>query len=526
MGLLVVSVVFTIYNRYVMIENTKLKAQTEMLKSEFNNIFSNTLRLMDLGLRGYALTGNEGLLSPYKDALRGNAANLRRIDSLLTIQKLDTTIRQFGKFKQELAVYLEHSEHMREVAQQGDKEEFVRLLDEDKGYDLYLVYAPINAGIIRYENSLIEQSQQNYERAMNRNVFFQIFLVLLGVPTLAFVMIRIKRETKERDELLRDFERNNRQYLFNPGTEEDRKVKAQEIIGNSIENLKQASSFIKNITSGNYAVEWEGITPKNDSLNKENVVGHLTGMRDEMKRVKKEDQERLWVTEGLAQFSEIVRNNQKSVDELTNAVVRYLTQYLKAQQGSLFVLNEDEGGEQYLLLASCFAFDKKKFVEKRIDMGSGLIGQACMDGNTVLLTEIPQRYISITSGLGEATPTCLLIVPMKYNEKVECLFEVASFTKFEPYQISFLEKAGEFVASAIFSVRSNEHTGNLLKAAQENSEMMRSQEEEMRQNMEELQATQEEMARKESESARILEECRANEKVLKRKLDEFQKQRN
>jgi transcriptional regulator with GAF, ATPase, and Fis domain len=354
-------------------------------------------------------------------------------------------------------------------------------------------------------------------------VFFQIFLVLLGVPTITLVLVRIRREARERDELLRDFERNNRQYLFNPGTEEDRKVKAQEIIGNSIENLKHASSFIKNITSGNYAVEWSGINEKNAALNKENVVGHLMSMRDEMKRVKKEDQERLWATEGLAQFSEIVRNNQNSVSELTNAVVRFLTQYLKAQQGSLFVLNEDEGGEVYLSLASCFAFDKKKFIEKKIDLGSGLIGQACIDGNTILLTEIPQRYVSITSGLGEATPNCLLIVPMKYNEKVECAFEIASFSKFEQYQISFLEKAGEFVASAIYSVRSTEHTSNLLKAAQENTEMMRSQEEEMRQNMEELQATQEEMARKESESARILEECRANEKILKKKLEELQK---
>jgi CHASE3 domain sensor protein len=520
--LLVAGLLMAGYNRHVMIENTALKQQTEMVKQEFGSIFGNTLRLIDLGLRGYALTKSDGLLNPFNNALRDNETNLRRIDSLLTVQGLDTTKAQFAAFKTKLYAYLEHSKHMKQLAEEDNMDEFVRLLNMDKGFDLWQAFAPINASVMAYEDSLIAQSQRNYERAMNRNVIFQALLVLIGIPSLLFVMSRIRREASQRSALLKQFEESNWQYLFNPGNTEERKVDATLIISESITNLKEASNFIKHITQGNYGVTWTGMSAQNEALNKENLAGHLQRMRDEMKRVKQEDQQRLWATEGLAQFSELVRNNQNSVTALCDGVVRFLTQYLKAQQGSLFVIEKDDDGTEYLALTACFAFEKKKYVEKRIELGSGILGQACLEGSSVLLKEIPSGYVHITSGLGEATPTNLLIVPMKYNDKVECMYEVASFRSFEAHEVAFLEKAGEFVASSIFNVKSNEHTTSLLRAAQENTEMLRSQEEEMRQNMEELQATQEEMARKESESSRILEECRENEKVLQSRLRQIE----
>ena len=76
---------------------------------------------------------------------------------------------------------------------------------------------------------------------------------------------------------------------------------------------------------------------------------------------------------------------------------------MEAQQGGVFLLQEEED-DQYLELVACYAFDKKKFVEKRIDIGEGMIGQAFMERNTVVLKEVPKGYTHITSGLGEATP--------------------------------------------------------------------------------------------------------------------------
>ena len=108
--------------------------------------------------------------------------------------------------------------------------------------------------------------------------------------------------------------------------------------------------------------------------------------------------------------------------------------------------------------------------------------------------------------MGKATPTSLLIVPLKVNETVEGVLELAGFAEFEEYKITFLVKLGEVVASFIQNERVMQQTKYLLDQAQEQSEEMRAQEEEMRQNMEELQATQEEMHRKEKEyQSRIYE---------------------
>jgi GAF domain-containing protein len=251
-------------------------------------------------------------------------------------------------------------------------------------------------------------------------------------------------------------------------------------------------------------VKWEGLNAANEELNKTSLAGRLTNMRERLEQMKREEERRLWNNEGLTRFSEIVRNHQNNLTELTNEVIRFLTKYLGAQQGGLFVLRE-EGTESYLELTACYAFDRKKFMERRVEIGVGLIGQVYLEGETTLLTKLPQGYTYITSGMGEATPACLVIVPMKYNDKTEAIIEIASLEKIADYQVSFLEKAGEFIASALQGVRTTEKMQELLSTSQRQTEEMRATEEELRQNLEELQATQEAMVRKQEELNRMRE---------------------
>ena len=82
-----------------------------------------------------------------------------------------------------------------------------------------------------------------------------------------------------------------------------------------------------------------------------------------------------------------------------NKAIRFITKYMEAQQGAVFLLQEEED-EQFLELVACYAFDKKKFVEKRVDIGEGLIGQAFLERGTVVLKDVPKGYTHITSGSG------------------------------------------------------------------------------------------------------------------------------
>ncbi|MDO1445781.1 GAF domain-containing protein [Rhodocytophaga aerolata] len=507
--LIVISAVFSYYNEYIIARNEEVKQQAESIMQQTQNLAQIT-RSIDVSLRGYALMKEDRFLFlSVEEARQTNQRNLATVDSLLRLQGYDD-LELYASVKQGLHEYTDLYEQMIGLIRQDSMADFRQLLSEDRGKQFWKNYEQFTTRLYAYEDKLYQASKADYDAAMDRSKYTQIVLVLIGLPTLLFVLRKLRREESNRKMLLANLKENNQKYLFNPG--KATKQQEKEILEYSIENLKKAADFINQISEGNYQVEWQELTDENQSLNKDNLVGRLIGMREQMKKVKQEDEKRLWATEGINQFSENIRKHQHSLQELCYESLVFLLKYLHAQQGGLFVHRGEEGNDSYLELAACYAFDRKKFIQKRIEIGQGIVGQTYLEAETVLLTQLPQQYTTITSGLGDATPTCLLIVPMKYNDKVQAIIEIAGFHKYEPHEIAFVEKAGEFVASAIAAAQSTEMTQSLLNQFQQQAEQMRAQEEEMRQNMEELVATQEEMQRKEKEYLALLKGEAAEER--------------
>jgi|GEM_PF-6956620 transcriptional regulator with PAS, ATPase and Fis domain len=111
------------------------------------------------------------------------------------------------------------------------------------------------------------------------------------------------------------------------------------------------------------------------------------------------------------------------------------------------------------------------------------------------MTDVPSSYINITSGLGDAPPRSIMILPLKTEQQIVGILEIASFQEFEKHEQELLTELANRLGSVIESIKMQEKTQKLLEQSQEMTEQMQAQEEEMRQNMEELQATQEEMER-------------------------------
>jgi len=270
-------------------------------------------------------------------------------------------------------------------------------------------------------------------------------------------------------------------------------------INSMAEILQNATDFTTKIGEGKLDADYKGLDDDHDN----SLASSLLQMREKMKESAKADKERSWVNEGLAKFADILRNNNDNIEELSYQIISNLVKFMEANQGALFVLNEpdDENEESKIILESAYAYERRKRIKKEIAIGEGLVGQSVQEGDRIYLTEVPEDYVEIKSGLGETLPRCVLIVPLKINEEIKGVVEIASIKDIPEYKIDFVEKLGENIASTISNAKTNERTKKLLTESQEMTEQMRSQEEEMRQNMEEMEATQEEMGRAQTEMA-------------------------
>lgn len=239
--------------------------------------------------------------------------------------------------------------------------------------------------------------------------------------------------------------------------------------------------------------------------NQGEIASSLQGMKVNLKKASEIEKIQNWTASGLAEIGKILRKNYDTSADLYNEVLSYLIRYLKANQGSFFIVDEQNTNTQ-LELVACWAYNRKKFVQKTLNAGEGLVGQVYLERESIYMTHIPENYIKITSGLGEATPKNLLLFPLINNDQVQGVIEIASFNKIEDYQQDFLKQFADVMASEIVAEKVNTRTTKLLKQSQEQAEEMRAQEEELRQNMEEMQATQEEVQRKGKEIEKILAE--------------------
>lgn len=283
-------------------------------------------------------------------------------------------------------------------------------------------------------------------------------------------------------------------------------------------NLRDTAEFARQVGEGNLDHEIEMLSES------DHLRVALIEMKEKLKEAAKqqeekriEEEKRSWMNEGLAKLNEILRK-QDDVEELSYQILSYIINYMNANQGGLFIRNNEDQHNIILELKSFYAFNRRKYIKKTFELGEGLVGNCALEKQTIHLTEIPDQYIQITSGLGGANPHSLLLVPMKMEQEVLGVIEIASFNNFEKYQIDFLEQASLSIASSLNMAETNRRTSELLEKTQQQAEEMSAQEEEMRQNMEELQATQEESSRRAEESEMQIVEMQDTNDQLERDL--------
>ena len=254
-------------------------------------------------------------------------------------------------------------------------------------------------------------------------------------------------------------------------------------------SLKQTAEFASDIRDGNLDAEYK-VSIKNNSIGTA-----LVSMRDSMIETRDKEQKRIaeekrtqWATEGHSIFSDILRNSISDIHKLSNEVIDNLVPYINVNQGGIFIRTKspEDPKKEILELYGVFAFGHERFHKRTLQLDEGLIGACAMEKHTIVLNNVPDNYADISSGLGKAKPKAIMFVPLVYNDTLYGVMEFASFKEFEQYQISFVERISENVASTIANAKINEQTAELLQQSRMQSKQMEEKEANLRSEIETL----------------------------------------
>ena len=296
-------------------------------------------------------------------------------------------------------------------------------------------------------------------------IWFGIFLI-----SFVFIMIYINDRNEKKAELIlksiSKIAKNGKTEIIISKDKEYRNI--YDRINIISEKYASLVSYANNLVNGKYAI-------KNSDLLKNDTLGiALSKLNKKLIKVSKLEKEgeqkailRKWESDGLSKFIGILQQNTDNIQDLSYELINNLVIYLNANQGALFFINNENPNDVFFEQMATYAYSKKRLVTKKIYPEEGLIGRVYNEKKTIYLSEIPQNYLKITSGLGELEPNYLLIVPLLLNMEMYGAIEIASFNKFEDYQIEFVEKIGENIASTINNVQINTKTRKLLEQSRE-----------------------------------------------------------
>ncbi len=353
-------------------------------------------------------------------------------------------------------------------------------------------------------NSMVDKKKENLNLQINSMVLITLLIAMALISIASTILYFIGRSIINSIYLIQ----SQLQLMAKGITVEKLDFAREDEIGEIkksvdllIDGLTRYSKFAIEIGKGNLDANF-------DTLSEDDELGNaLVEMRqslrvarvEEMKRLD-ENQKRNWATEGLAKFAEILRHNSNDIKSLSYNVLANIIDYLKANQGGLFLYNDDNKNDIHLELVATVAYGRKKYMIKKIPMGVGMLGMAALEKQTLYMTNIPEDYLEITSGLGTANPHSLLLVPLQLDEKIFGMLELASFNEFQHHEIEFVEKISETIAITLNSVKINSRTSILLDEFQRQTQEKAAQELEMQLNINELRVLREQVQKNQNQN--------------------------
>ncbi|NQT74828.1 MAG: response regulator [Chloroflexi bacterium] len=276
--------------------------------------------------------------------------------------------------------------------------------------------------------------------------------------------------------------------------------------------LKGVVDQANTIAAGNYEMD---IIPRSEMDELGIALQNMTQALREMKQV---NYKQLWFAERQARLNDVMRGEQ-DIPDLARNLTGYLAKTLNAQMATLYVLNPEDNK---LLLVGSYAFTHRKGNPGMFELGEGLVGQAALEKELIVFSNIPEDYIKIGSSLGDTIPRNIMVIPFLYDGNTTGVIELASVEEFSDDTIAFLNSVMESIAIAVNSAEARVKMQELLHYSQEQAEQLQFQEQELRTANEELTLKTEKLEASEKGLKSQREELQATNEELEEKTQKLQ----
>jgi hypothetical protein len=334
-------------------------------------------------------------------------------------------------------------------------------------------------------NSIDKASVERLQWLLASLIFLMFLNVLVLAVAVIFSTITHHKNRSRLLEFVKELEKGGR-----PGklflSDDNSNTGIATHLNRYIDNLDEKIRFMK-------AAGEEQDTPHYEPEKSDLLGQEIKAMAARLKTIRLEEKKRLaadrissWHSEGIALFAEILRSERENVRELSFIIIRELVTYLNIEMGTIFLTTEGDEGEKMVETIAGYAYDRRKYINKKFAFGEGLPGTCALEKEKIYINELPEDYSDIISGVGQTKPRYVLLVPLKTGEEIFGILELASFRALKQHELAFVDQLAESIASTLQSVQTNEKTASLLRQSQEQAEKLLQEVKELKEQKEQL----------------------------------------
>lgn len=331
-----------------------------------------------------------------------------------------------------------------------------------------------------------------------------ILAVILSTVILSITLIFISNFYSNKNEKIIKILKNLSEGVIPP---EYSKIKYADDLPPDAEfvlKYKNLQSFTEHLKKEDYTFDYD-MWGENDKVGENliNLNNHLKQNQEKAIEKSKEQEKLIWLNEGMAKFIEILKYQVIEIKELAYKIISQIVEYINANEGGFFILNE-ENGNKYLELLAAYAMHKKKLLNRKIELGVGFIGRVALEKKTLFLTEIPNSLTKISTALGQGKPKSIVILPLIFNDDIIGVIELSSFEILSDLQLTFLERISENISANLAMWRASQQTADLLKESREQTIVQQEQQKTLQEHLKELENLRENSEQREIELNSII----------------------